>query len=598
MKSVTFKIHDSDLKNILNNKVSFWVFAFVFPLLFATCEKEADKLTGNNKVILATTTVTNQGYFTLNVTSSISQIGGQTIEDHGFCFSITPNPDLNASVKSLGKRTEPGDFSAELTNLEDNKKYYMRAFATITGGTVYAEQKEIITLKTGKPCISTNALSNISLISAVCGGKIESDSGYAVTTSGICWDTDNQFNESQCLGKATNTSGSTNFSLNITGLTDGTTYYVKAYATNQKGTSYGAIRTFSTIPVTVPAVSTKAVPNPTAISAIGGGDVTYDGNATVTARGVCWNTTGNPNLQDCLGFTVDGQGIGSFNSSITGLNPSTDYYVRAYATNEKGTGYGMALIFRTLAIAAPLVSTNTITYLTDNSATGGGNVTHDGNATITARGVVWNTTGDPTLHNNIGFTINGQGLGSFTSNITGLNPSTDYYVRAYATNSAGTSYGNQVSFQTNFAIGQSYGGGIIFYVDASGQHGLIAATSNQENSAWGCVGTFLGGTYTVIGAGQSNTTVITNGCGATDIAARVCIDLVLNDYDDWFLPSKDELNLMYLKRDIIGGFINSAYWSSSESSADGSWYQSFSDGVQGNYGHKNDLNYIRAIRAF
>jgi hypothetical protein len=112
-------------------------------LLFVTCEKEADKLTGNNKVVLAPTTAGNPSYFSVNVSSSLSQIGGQIIEDHGFCYATNPNPDINASVKSLGKLTEPGDFSAELSSLDDNNKYYVRAFATLSGGTVYAEQMDI-----------------------------------------------------------------------------------------------------------------------------------------------------------------------------------------------------------------------------------------------------------------------------------------------------------------------------------------------------------------------------------------------------------------------------------------------------------------------
>ncbi|MBK6346843.1 MAG: hypothetical protein IPF68_13085 [Bacteroidales bacterium] len=137
------------------NWIVFGVIIFAIPFLFVTCEKEADNPTSNNKIELNSTTAGNPGYFSVNVSCSITRIGGQTITDHGFCCATAPNPDINSTVKSLGKRTEPGVFSAELNNLEDNKKYYIRAYATIAG-VPHAEQKEISTLKAGKPRISTS----------------------------------------------------------------------------------------------------------------------------------------------------------------------------------------------------------------------------------------------------------------------------------------------------------------------------------------------------------------------------------------------------------------------------------------------------------
>jgi hypothetical protein len=185
------------------------------------------------------------------------------------------------------------------------------------------------------------------------------------------------------------------------------------------------------------------------------------------------------------------------------------------------------------------------------------------------------------------------------SNITGLTGNTLYYVRAYATNSVGTSYGNQVSFTTlaGFYIGQSYGGGVIFYIDGTGQHGLISATTDQSAGAeWGCYGTLIGANGTAIGTGQANTTAIVNGCNNAGIAASICNDLVLNGYDDWFLPSKDELNEMYLQRNHIGSFANN-YWSSSEYNLYSAWLEAFVDGYQ-SYNLNVYTFFVRAIRAF
>jgi len=198
----------------------------------------------------------------------------------------------------------------------------------------------------------------------------------------------------------------------------------------------------------LPTISTTSISEITTNSAISGGEVTNDGNLSVTSRGVCWNTTENPTLQDNLGYTNDSGDMGNFTSSITGLNDNTTYYVTAYATNEKGTAYGSNKNFTTLEIALPTITTTTPTDITSNSAISGGHVTSDGNSTVTDRGVCWNTTGNPTLSNSIGQTSDGSGMGNFTSDITGLDEGTTYYVVAYATNSEGTSYGEVFSFTT------------------------------------------------------------------------------------------------------------------------------------------------------
>ena len=240
----------------------------------------------------------------------------------------------------------------------------------------------------------------------------------------------------------TNGTGTENFTSSITGLIPNTTYYVRAYATNSVGTAYGNQVSFTTAQVYLPTVTTNSVTNITENSATCGGNVTFDGGANVTVRGVCWSTSQNPTIADS--HTADGSGMGSFANSMTGLSAGTTYYVRAYATNSVGTSYGNQVSFTTPC--APAVTTTSVTNITQNSATCGGNVTSNGGASVTARGVCWSTSQNPTISNS--HTADGSGTGSFSSSITGLSPNTTYYVRAYATNSVGTSYGNQVSFTT------------------------------------------------------------------------------------------------------------------------------------------------------
>jgi len=192
--------------------------------------------------------------------------------------------------------------------------------------------------------------------------------------------------------------------------------------------------------ITLPTVTTDIVGAVTDSTATCGGTVTADGNAAVTMRGVCWDTLPDPTVSNS--HTVDGIGLGVFNSSMTGLTSGTIYYVRAYATNSAGTAYGALRTFTTKIS----VNTSPVNDITATTVVCGGTVNSAGNAEVTMRGVCWNTLPAPTLNGS--HTVDGTGAGVFTSNITGLTPGTTYYVRAYATNSVGTVYGDDIIFTT------------------------------------------------------------------------------------------------------------------------------------------------------
>lgn len=193
----------------------------------------------------------------------------------------------------------------------------------------------------------------------------------------------------------------------------------------------------------VPIVSTGEVTGIDAVSAQGRGEVLDGGKSNVTVRGLCWSTHQYPTLADP--HTANGSGMGSFQGELTGLAVATTYYVRAYATNGVGTGYGNQQTFTTLA-GLPAVSTAGVSEVQATTAACGGTVTADGGFPVTARGVCWSITPQPTATN--AHTVNGADMGQFVSNLTGLQPGTLYYVRAYATNVNGTVYGEQRTFTT------------------------------------------------------------------------------------------------------------------------------------------------------
>lgn len=196
---------------------------------------------------------------------------------------------------------------------------------------------------------------------------------------------------------------------------------------------------------TIPALTTTAISTITASAAQAGGNITSDGGASVTTRGICWGTTFNPTTTNSK--TTDGSGIGSFTSSLTALTANTPYYIRAYATNSAGTAYGNEISFTTqVATAMPTITTTAISIVTQSTAQSGGNITSDGGAPVTARGICWSATSSPTTANSK--TLEGTGIGTFASFLTGMAASTTYYLKAYATNSAGTAYGNEIIFTT------------------------------------------------------------------------------------------------------------------------------------------------------
>lgn len=299
--------------------------------------------------------------------------------------------------------------------------------------------------KTKMATLTTSPVSDLTLVSAKSGGNITDDGNADITARGVCWSTlqtptiaDNITSDGTGAGA---------FESELTGLTEGTTYYVRAYATNSEGTAYGNEESFTSVAAGMASVTTKAITEITLTSAKSGGDIATDGGAAITAKGICWNTSANPTIAN--NKTNDGTGATGFVSSITALTQGTIYYVRAYATNKAGTSYGNQVTFTTQALKAPELKTTALSTITLNSAISGGNISSDGGAPVTERGIAWGTATAPTTANHV--VTSGTGPGNFVSNITGLTPGTIYFVRAYATNSISTAYGNEIKFSTSIS---------------------------------------------------------------------------------------------------------------------------------------------------
>jgi uncharacterized protein (TIGR02145 family) len=197
----------------------------------------------------------------------------------------------------------------------------------------------------------------------------------------------------------------------------------------------------------LPAVLTAGMTEITQTYATSGGTVLDDGGADVMDSGVCWSTTENPLISDNKASCCTG--TGSFITRLTKLSPGTRYYVRAYATNSSGTGYGNQVTFATGGITLPSVLTTSVSGIDLTWASSGGYIYDAGGGQVSEKGVCWSKLNLPTILDNKTIDSYLANLpGGFASKLTGLEPGTLYYIRAYATTEAGTSYGTEISFTT------------------------------------------------------------------------------------------------------------------------------------------------------
>ena len=338
-----------------------------------------------------------------------------------------------------------GKWVTQINYLEKSTKYYYRyefyngynlMWTEIFNFTTTAQQD--------KPTVETVDVDNITMTTATVEGNVTNDGGSAVTERGICYSIYENPTLSDSIRRAG--TGIGRFTCEMTNLTNATTYYIRAFATNSEGTSYGEVLAMRTVEHPMLAtVTTDEVSDITINTAVCGGNVLNDGFAEVTERGICYATHQEPTVFDYK--VVGGDGLGLFQCRMSGLEMLTTYYVRAYAKNSEGYAYGNEVSFVTAdETYLPEVITHEVTDFNHFYAIGGGEVVADGGLDIIRRGICWSTSHNPTVYSsNLSA---GGGMGEFSCRMLSLYGNTTYYVRAYASNSAGTSYGNEVTFTT------------------------------------------------------------------------------------------------------------------------------------------------------
>lgn len=451
------------------------------------------------------------------------------------------------------------------------------------------------------PSVTTGSISNIAGSNATGGGNVTSDGGSSVS-AGVCWSTTTGPTIADSHTTDANAAGT--FVSNLSGLSSSTTYYVRAYATNGAGTAYGSEVSFTTSSPTASILTTAPITNQTSTSGTSGGTIVSNGGSAVFVSGICWSINTGPTTADSK--TTDGTTSGTFSSIATGLTTGITYYIRAYATNSINTSYGNEIAF---APGLPTVIADVTSIISAGSiASIYSYVSSDAGDPVTETGLCWSTTTGPTTAGT--HTTDPAASYYFTSNLNNLTVGVTYYVRAYAINSAGTAYSEEISFiATAATVGQyltfstGYDGVII---STDGTNGLIATAWEFGVSDWACPASSTGASGTIVGTGLSNTTAI-----LADITLNGCVSASINSWyslfaaqvpgsiigPGWYLPSRDEVDLIYSTSATTGLVLTGLQlWSSSEVDATHAW--SFNGAIWQNSLKTDDTKTIWPIRSF
>ena len=358
------------------------------------------------------------------------------VSECGFRYVVESSQDtITLLSESLGRH-----FSASVSIRDYGKTINCRAFISNGKNTVYSNEESFhVNDFTDYVSISRPSVTKSFGTGIVLQSRLSVSEGVQITEKGFLITRENGAVADTVIHTGTIANI---ISADVNGLVPGNSYSITAYVKDNNYTAYSESMVFSAH--SIPSVTTVPPINIDAASVVVGGMDIKENGLPVTEKGVVWNLTGNPDIS-LQTRTCNGGGTGNFTDTLKGLLPNTIYYIRAYATNSDGTGYGDEVSFRTMT-ALPTVVSDDITDISSTSFHVTGNVVHDGGDAVTERGFVWSLSEEPEQFDNI---VNcGIGDDVFEATIYGLTRATTYYIRAFATNSAGTSYGSPVRVTT------------------------------------------------------------------------------------------------------------------------------------------------------
>ena len=380
--------------------------------------------------------VTNKTATTITISGNVLRENGTEVTERGFCWSTGDSPEVTADNKiEVGEGL--GAFTETVKSLLPNQTYRIRAYAINAKGIAYGDIEEVKTIK-GLGVVKTLDVDSVNANSAISGGLIEIDGGDGeeILSRGICLG--REFNPTAEIPSAMETDS---FSCRITGLLPLTKYYFRAYVKNTVGIYYGSTDSLVTTSG-LPSIGPLKLLDVRTFDADMESNVLSEGDAFVQARGICFSKAETVSIAD---DTIHvGTGSGKFTATLKSLRPNTTYYARSFAKNSYGVAYSDTISFKTIN-DLPVVTTMSVTDIADGNAKVGGTVLSKGYTDLVSCGICWATHDAPTTEDKLlSFS---PGIGLFSGYLQKIDGGNTYYVRAYATNRNGTSYGETVSFK-------------------------------------------------------------------------------------------------------------------------------------------------------
>lgn len=512
-------------------------------------------------------------------------------------FEIGTTTDYGRTIEaepSLVSGRVESNVTSLVNELLANKTYHCRLKATNAIGITYSGDVSFTTPGQAPKAI-TNTADNITTTTVTFKGIVNAN-GFAASISFEYGETTSYGNSVEYDQNPLDGNIDTEIGVGITGLDPGKTYHYRIKAINTLGTTYGDDFTFTTLGLK-PTATTIEASDIALTSVLLKANI--NANLLETTVSFEYGKTTSYGNTVTLPQTYNYDYSLNVSQTVESLLPGTLYHYRVKATNILGSTYGDDMTFTTLG-QAPTVETLSASKIKSTSTTLNGTV----NANLVETTVTFEY-GTTTSYGNsvsaIESPVTGDNATNVSAAINGLTIGTTYHYRIKAENSVGTTYGNDMTF-TYLYFGANYQGGLIFYIDETGMHGLVCAPTDQSTGAeWGCNGTTITGAdgYDV-GTGYQNTLDIINGCSTPGTAARICYDLTLNGYDDWYLPSYSELGLVLqnIKKAGLGDFTEANYWCSTEFNNMNAYAWEFTFiATPYEYG-KAVLERVRAIRSF
>lgn len=433
------------MKKITSLKLSILL---VLAIIIGSCagdEKSDDIPSVNVETIEVKNITANSAVIVARVNSNIEK----AIVSYGICVSREMNPTIeNVKIEEQGGTT--GEYSRTFENLIPNTKYYSRSYVLTDAGIIYGNEISFVTTPNSKPIVSTGTVTMITSKTASTGGTVVNKGTSEVVGYGV------YISSTNLIPTTTDRDiqgiiDSNKFICTLNNLEPNTKYYIRAYAINTSGISFGEVVSFTTEKVGLTSILTNQPISIYTSTAKVGGTIVSDGGSKFSSVGVCISAVNSiPNISDAKTDVIS-TSENVFEINLSDLKPNTKYYTRAFCTNGLGTFYGEVISFTTKEPGVPVLK---ISILTGSGLVANcGTLVTNGGAVITSYGYVWSKFENPDITWKDVYKTKEEGvfpnLTYFSGTlIGGIFPNTTHYVRAYATNIYGTGYSDALRFTT------------------------------------------------------------------------------------------------------------------------------------------------------